>query len=188
MAERAVKEQKPVHTARDYFQLPEGAPYQLIGGKLVMSPAPKPQHQRIVRRLFLRLHRWVADRNLGEVFFAPIDVRFGETEVYQPDLIFVSRERLGIVKEEYVDGAPDLVVEVLSPSSAYYDLRAKKKVYEQSGVKEYWIVDPMEGVIEVYRNKGAEFELVEQARKGGKIRSHLLSGLEIDPVEIFEGT
>ena len=135
----------------------EGAPYQLIGGELIITPTPTPYHQRISRRIEFLLIQYVEGNNLGEVFDSPIDVYFEQTETYQPDVIFISKERLDIIKETRLEGAPDLVIEILSPATAYYDLRKKFKIYEKYRVKEYWIIDPEEKNIEVYVNKGNKF-------------------------------
>lgn len=162
---------KELYTYEDYLKLPEGAPYQLIGGKLVMSLSPSVRHQLTLVRLMMKLSGFVAERDLGLVLCAPVDVYFGERDVYQPDIIFVSAERMDIVEEDLINGPPDLVVEILSPSTAYYDLRSKFKVYERSGVKEYWIVDPEERGIEVYLNEGGKFKLMGKAEGEGEIAS-----------------
>src|ERR1019366_2754225 len=126
-----------------YRLLPEdGKRYELIDGELLMTPAPSPKHQRIVRRLGFQLSSYVEANGLGEVFIAPVDVVFEEHVVVEPDILFVSRERRGMVREEAIHGAPDVVVEILSPSSFYHDLRRKMGLYSQFGVQEYWIVDP----------------------------------------------
>ena len=124
-------------TYADYAKLPEGAPYQLIDGELVLSPSPTIYHQRISMRLGRALSLFVEAHGLGEVLAAPMDVCLSETNTFQPDLLFVSNARASIVGGPYVEGAPDLVVEILSPSTAYYDLRKKKQVYAASGVGEY---------------------------------------------------
>jgi len=174
------------YTYEDYAKLPEGAPYQLIGGQLIMTPSPTPYHQEVLKRLEFMLYEYVEHKNqLGKVFFAPIDVYLEEGETYQPDLIFIAKERLDIIKEDKVEGAPDLVVEILSPSTAYYDLRHKKAIYARHGVKEYWIVDPGERSIELYENRGNEFVLVGKAIEEGEIGSIILPGFEVGLKAIF---
>ena len=102
-------------TADEYQQLPEGPPYyQLIGGRLFMTPSPTTYHQKILGNLYLVLAPFVNKSELGEVYLAPLDVRLSEIDVFQPDLIFVSRERLQIIGESGLEGAPDLAVEILS--------------------------------------------------------------------------
>jgi len=171
--------QKEVYTYEDYAKLPEGAPYQLIGGKLVRTPAPSTRHQDILKKILARLYSF-EERGLGKAFCAPIDVYFEETETYQPDIIFISKERLEIIEEERIKGAPDLVVEILSPSSAYYDLKKKLKVYEKHGVKEYWILDPEDKSVVVYENREGKFRLIHEVMERGRIRSTVLSGFELE--------
>ncbi len=179
-------EKKKAFTYKDYEKLPEGAPYQLIGGELVMTPSPVPYHQILIGRIFLTLSEYTKENNAGSVILSPIDVYFSETDTYQPDIIFIGRDRLDIIGKKKIEGAPDFIIEILSPATAYYDLRAKKDVYEQSGVKEYWIVDPMQKSIEAFVNKKGKFELAGSARSEGAVRSHILKGLAVSLKEIFE--
>jgi Uma2 family endonuclease len=174
------------YTYADYAKLPEGAPYQLIGGKLVMIPAPGTFHQRISRRIWFELVKLVEDRELGEVFNAPTDVWFSDIDTYQPDIIFISKERSYIIGQKNIEGAPDLVIEILSPSTERYDLRDKKDVYEQKGVKEYWIVDPSDKCIEVYENSSDGFKLIKKSYREGKIYSKLLQDFFVNLSEVFE--
>jgi len=176
--------QKEVYTYEDYAALPEGAPYQLIGGKLVVTPSPTAFHQYISVRIGKRLIDFVEDMGLGIVLHAPLDVYLEEKETYQPDIIYIARERLFII-EERIKGAPDLVMEILSPSTAYYDLRKKARVYARQGVKEYWIVDPEEKSIEIYTNQGDTFKLEQRAEGEGKASSSLLAGFEVELKDIF---
>ncbi|MFN3604918.1 MAG: Uma2 family endonuclease [Leptonema sp. (in: bacteria)] len=175
------------YTSKDYFLLPEGSNYQLIDGGLVMSPAPSPYHQRIVLKLSSFFFNQIEIGKLGKVFISPIDVYLDEENIYQPDILVVLKENEKIIEEKYIKGAPDLVVEVLSMSNAYYDLRTKKNIYQRYGVKEYWIVDPMEKSIEVYWNTGEGYELKEYASLNKKkgIKSSLLLGFELDLLKIF---
>jgi Uma2 family endonuclease len=185
MATLSLEKRKKQYTYEDYEKLPEGAPYQLIGGELIMVPSPIPYHQLIKRRIEFELIKFVEERMLGEVLDAPIDVYLSETETYQPDIIFISKERLNIIGEKRIESAPDIVIEILSPSTAYYDLRHKRRVYESSGVKEYWIVDPMEKGIEVYENINGEFKLYSQAQKTGRVDSTLLKGFGVELEKVF---
>lgn len=181
----ALRQEKRVYTYADYEKLPEGAPYQLIGGCLVKEPSPVPYHQILSRRIEFELVKFVEDRGLGEVLDAPMDVYLSETEVYQPDILFISKERINIIGEKNIEAAPELVIEILSPSSAYYDLRHKKNVYQTSGVKEYWVVDPIEKSIEIYQNTEGEFRLYNKVVLNGIIRSALLEGFIIDVAKVF---
>lgn len=177
--------QKDTYTYADYALLPEGSPYQLIGGKLVITPAPSPRHQAVSMRLIKKLLSFLAANDCGVIYHAPIDVYFSEHETYQPDLLFISRERMDIIGPDKINGAPDLVIEILSPHTAYYDLRKKARVYARTGVKEYWVVDPEEQSIEVYAGSEGKFTLVDQAEGEGKIHSRLLEGLEVEVGEVF---
>lgn len=176
---------KKGYTYEDYAKLPEGAPYQLIGGELVMVPAPIPYHQYVSGNIYDAIREFVKKNDLGQVYYLPIDVYFEEVETYQPDIIFISTERLNIIGEKRIEGAPDLVVEILSPASAYYDLRKKFRVYEKYGVKEYWIVDPEEKFIEIYQNEGGQFKLIQTKRATGNIKSVVLRDLKISLEKIF---
>lgn len=105
-------------TYEDLLETPDdGNRYEILGGELIVSPAPTPMHQRVLARLFRLIDRFVQDKNAGELFFAPLDVRFDPHDIVEPDLLFIRRERLDIIDEKLIEGAPDLVVEVLSPSS-----------------------------------------------------------------------
>lgn len=177
--------EKERYTHADYAALPEGAPYELIRGELVMTASASVLHQRIIRRLLRLLDEHVSTRDLGEVFVSPIDVHLTDEDTPQPDLAYVARERLGIVGEQAIEGAPDLVVEVLSPSTAYYDLRTKKHLYAEAGVAEYWIVDPIEASVEVYRGVDGAFDLHRRAKGSDRARSALLGDLAVSPSALF---
>lgn len=168
------------YTYADYEKLPEGAPYQLIGGDLIKEPSPVPYHQMVSIRIVFELVKFVEERDLGIVLDAPMDVYLSDTEVYQPDIMFISKDRMNIIGEKNIEAAPDLVVEILSPSSAYYDLRHKMHVYETSGVREYWVVDPIEKGVEIYQNINGEFKLFNKALSSGLIRSALLEGFTVE--------
>lgn len=171
-------------TAAEYEKLPEGPPQQLINGEIIMSPAPSFYHQRIVVKLTTIFENYVSANNLGVVNASPIDVYLKEDEVYQPDIIFISNERKKII-DMNVKGAPDLIVEVLSPSNAYYDLVHKKNIYEETGVKEYWVVDPGEKTVEVYENKNKIFIPFSKARISGTVNSKILEGFSIEVEKLF---
>ena len=178
--------EKSQYTYQDYAQLPEGSAYQLINGKLIMAPTPSLYHQQISKRLGFLIYEHAEVKNqLGEVNYSPIDVYFEETETYQPDLIFISNERKHIMKEDKVEGAPDIVFEILSVSTAYYDLRHKKQIYAKHGVKEYWIIDPMEQSIEIYELKDGRFELSNYKKQQGQVKSSVLTSLTIELRQIF---
>jgi Uma2 family endonuclease len=172
------------HTKADYERLPEGAPYQLIGGQLIMSPSPTSYHQKVSRRIGLELIRFTESNQLGEVFFAPLDVYLSEEEIYQPDIIFILHSNRSIIRDK-IHGAPDLIVEILSEGNAYYDLIHKKDAYEVFGVKEYWIVDPNEKSIEIHENESKRFRLIGKVKNSGPIQSKLLNGFGVIVENIF---
>ena len=140
-------------TWEDVLRMPDdGNRYECIGGRLYMTPASAIRHQRVSRRLQSSLMRVLADGGHGEVFYAPVLVEFpGTGDRVQPDLLFVSNERRGIIGEKAVRGAPDLVVEIISPSTAHRDRGIKLDLYARRGVREYWIVDPVEDVVDAWR-------------------------------------
>ena len=178
---------KERYTYEDYNKLPEGAPYQLIGGKLVMTPSPIPYHQELSRDLGFKLFTFVRENDLGHVYYAPLDVYFSETDVYQPDILFIHKKRVEIIGKTKIEGSPDIVFEILSPSTAYYDLRKKFRVYEKSGVKEYWIVDPDLKRIEVYENEKFTYKIFSEAENKGRVSSSVLKGFEVELVALFGG-
>jgi len=129
----------------------DGKRREAIGGGLYATPAPTVRHQRVSKRLERLLLRLLEDPGHGEVFDAPIGVEFPETgEGVQPDLLFVARERRRIIADDWLRGAPDLVVEILSPATAERDRGLKRDLYERQGVAEYWIVDPEEDAVDVW--------------------------------------
>jgi Uma2 family endonuclease len=136
-------------TYHDYVQLPEDNRYEILDGELFVVPAPNTRHQRISKRLEIALIRQVEEKGLGEILHAPYDVILSEENVAQPDIILIRKERCAIIGELNIHGAPDLVVEILSPGTRTKDLEIKRKIYAAYGVQEYWIVDPEAATVEV---------------------------------------
>jgi len=128
------------YRAADYWQLEEGAPYELLRGRLLMSPSPTSLHQILVGELF-QLLRHTADASEGLTIPSPMDVVLSDDTILQPDLLYIAKERRNIVKDR-VEGAPDLVIEILSPGTDRRDRTEKLDLYAKYGVPEYWIVDP----------------------------------------------
>jgi Uma2 family endonuclease len=154
--ERMTHAKNRTKTYADYAKLPEGAPYQLIHGQFVKSPSPTLTHQEIVKRLFQGVYALELKRK-GTALFAPLDVFLSDTDVYQPDIIFISTSRQHILSTQKIEGAPDLVMEVLSPSTAKYDLNQKCETYFAACVREYWIVDPRDRSVRVLIHEDEEF-------------------------------
>ena len=152
-----------------------------------MSPAPSTNHQRTSAKLQFAIMSFVESRKLGEVLDAPTDVRLGElASPVQPDILFIRQERLNIIKKDWVEGAPDLIVEILSPSNWIDDRRTKYRVYAQAGVREYWIVDPDKRQIEVFvqRVHGSDYELIGRFSPGEQAASEVLAGFQIGVNEV----
>ncbi|MBI4716147.1 MAG: Uma2 family endonuclease [Nitrospirae bacterium] len=184
----APREEKRKLTFEDYLKTPfdDRERYELIEGDLLLTPAPNIRHQRILGKLEFMIKTHVLEKGLGEVFFAPCDVVLDNENVFQPDILFISRERTRIITEPNIQGAPDLVIEILSPSTQYRDLGGKKRVYARSGVKEYWIVDPEEKGVDVYTLKEKGFEISGHYEDRDAVLSPLLEGLKIPLKGIFE--
>ncbi|MBI4590132.1 MAG: Uma2 family endonuclease [Candidatus Rokubacteria bacterium] len=140
-----------VLTYEDYCALPDdGRRYEILEGELAVAPSPSRAHQRFSRNLLLILHAHIHERNLGEVFSAPFDVILEKTSVVVPDLVFVSRDRLEVVTDRGVEGAPDLIVEILSPATGRRDRVEKAQLYARHGVRHYWLGDPEGRTIETF--------------------------------------
>ena len=151
-------------TYEDYCQLPDDRNrYEIIDGVLYVSPAPSEKHQRAITGLIEQAGPHVRGSRLGRIYVAPFDIVFANDSVVQPDLVFISRERLDILTEANVRGAPDLAIEVLSPSTRSYDLRQKWEAYARFGVRYYWLVDPVAQTIEAYELLENGYELIASA-------------------------
>jgi Uma2 family endonuclease len=172
-------------TYEDYCHLPnDGKRYEIIDGELYVSPAPRIVHQFVSGRLFFHLYGHVSAHDLGLVLSAPTDIVFSRINIVQPDIIFIAKLRLHIVTEMNITGAPDLLIEILSPSTADVDRDIKRKLYARFGVKEYWIVYPEERFVAVYRARQRQFpprpRIVHDT-----LESPLLPGLQISLAELF---
>ncbi len=161
------------HTVKDYKKLNEGAPYELINGMLVEEPSPTYGHQAKLRDIFNQIFNYLKENSLGETLCAPLDVYFDEENVFQPDIVFVSNIRKHIIHEDGIHGSPDLIIEILSPATAFYDLNEKKRNYEKYGVKEYWVIDPENEKVIGYENINGEF--IEFYSGYGKFSSKVLN-------------
>lgn len=171
------------YTYEDYLKLPEDRDYEVIGGELVLVPRPQPYHQKVAYRLFSALEEFAVERNLGEAY-GDVDVVLGE-QVVSPDVIFITRERLAILGETNVCGAPDLVVEVVSSSTRKRDRKEKSRLYFEYGVKEYWLVDPEDRLAEVFVPGARDWQRAGIFDETEVLVSPLLPGLEIDLKRIF---
>jgi len=172
-------------TYEDYANTPDDERYELIDGELILSPSPRTAHQRADIRLGSRLHMFVDERDLGEVFMAPIDVVLSDNDVVQPDLVFVSTEREYIITDLNIQGAPDLVVEILSPSTAERDRTVKRDLYEKHGVREYWMLDLDARTLTILLRGESGFEVHAIYSVGDTMESPTLPGFTLDLDEIF---
>ena len=173
-------------TYEDYRTAPPDKRYELLDGELILTPAPNLKHQRLQFRLGSRLGRFIEEHALGEFFFAPCDVVLSNTDVVQPDLLFVSRERRHLLSGgDNVRGAPDLVVEILSPTTADRDRGYKRTLYAKHGVKEYWLVDPAAETVWIHTLRNGSLALAHTFDREQTLRSPLLAGFELDLDDIF---
>ena len=176
-------------TYDDFVQFPEdGERHELIDGEHVVTPSPNMKHQAVLRNLAGLVWSYLRTHKVGQVFFAPFDVVFSDFDVVEPDLLFVSKERQSqILTAANVQGAPDLVVEIGSPSTRRRDEIVKRRLYEQFGVAEYWVVDPELDEIKVYRRADDRFERAAllSAEQGDVLTSPLFPGLELPLTDVF---
>jgi Uma2 family endonuclease len=178
------------YTYEDYRTLPEDMSrrYELLHGELYMVPAPTTRHQRISRKLETILDRHVTSQGLGEVFDAPVDVILGEgkeCEVTQPDIVYIAHARRDIIKLHGIEGAPDLVIEILSAGTAERDRGYKRTLYARYRVLEYWIVDPDARTVEVYVTSGEGFAAPTTFPADAALTTALFPGLTIPPADIL---
>lgn len=176
-------------TYEEFLQLPETKQrYEVIDGELrFMSPGPTTQHQRILRNLFLLLYRFVETHSLGEVLFAPLDIliRRAPLRTRQPDLLFVSQQRQGIIGNQHIESGPDLVVEILSPSHTRASVEEKLDDYWTIQVQECWLVSPEAGTVEVLRHAPHGFERAGLYGRGDEITSAVLPELRVLVADIW---
>ncbi|HEY0512240.1 MAG TPA: Uma2 family endonuclease [Thermoanaerobaculia bacterium] len=175
-------------TFEDYSRLPDdGWRYEVMRGVLHMTPAPNWGHQQAVLNFGFLLKLYLQEHKLGVVGLAPLDVLLpGDlASPVQPDVVFISREKTAIIRESFVEGAPDLVLEVLSPSNWLTDRREKFQLYAEAGVREYWVADPKARTIEVFVLRNGAYELLGKFGPGERARSEVLPGFEPAIDEIF---
>ena len=172
-------------TYEDYLETPDDERWELLNGELFMAPSPNMPHQIVNTRLGSWLLAFVEDRNLGNVISAPADVVLSDENVVQPDLLFVSREREHIITRPNIQGAPDLAVEIRSPSTDERDRTVKRKLYAEHGVKEYWLVDPDAMTVTVLVLGEGAFEEAGIYRKGQALSSPTLKGFSVNLDDIF---
>ena len=172
-------------TYEDYCNMPEDERYELIDGELIMVAAPRRVHQGTSRNISTPLDTYAKGNRLGEMYYAPTDVILSNTNVVQPDILFVSRERSHILADEGIRGAPDLVIEILSPSTAQLDRVRKRELYARFRVPEYWQVDIDEYNVLVLTLAADDYETAGLYGLGETLVSRLLPGFRLDVDDIF---
>lgn len=173
----------------DYLQFPDdGKRHEIIEGDHYMTPAPRTKHQRISGNLATAMISYAKQHKLGMVFTAPCDVIFSDENIVQPDLLFVSAARAAIVTEDNIQGAPDIIVEILSESTRRKDEVTKRKLYERFGVPEYWIVDPELEIVKIFKlaqqKYGRALELSNEANEA--LSTEILPSFRLALTDIFE--
>ena len=173
-------------TVKDYLTMTpaENPYYELHDGTLIFMPTPTVQHQQISMRLSVQIFNFIAPQQLGTLLAAPMDTLLGEHTVLQPDILFVSKERSKIVKKR-IEGAPDLVVEIISPANDKRELSFKKHIYETHGVKEYWLIDPLKSTLTQYENIGFELFPRQVLSQEDTLQSIVIEGLTINLPSVF---
>lgn len=167
-------------------ELPESnQPTELWDGELIMSPSPSFFHQELADRFHDHLKAWIRPRQLGKTVAAPLDMILAPRRVVQPDVVFISTERRGIIGDR-LTGAADLVAEVISPESRRRDRFDKRDLYEQHGVKEYWLIDPEAQTVEVLHMLKGEYQLAGRWHPGEQAASKLLPGFKVPVAELFK--
>jgi Uma2 family endonuclease len=175
-------------TYEDYVLLPDdGRRHEIIHGEHYVVPSTISRHQIVSRNLTVALWTFVRDRGLGQVFTAPFDIVLSDIDVVQPDLVFVTAARARIITEKNIQGAPDLIIEILSDSTRKTDEIIKRKLYESSGVREYWIADPLLEIVKIHRRGTGGYERVAEisTETGGTVETPLIPGLVIGIAEVF---
>jgi Uma2 family endonuclease len=168
-------------TYDDFLRLPDdGNRYEIIDGVLYMVNAPDPEHQFAVDEIFAELRNFVKANQLGAVYTAPIEVHLPDiARPVQPDVLFIAEARRHNVKTKFIEGAPDIIVEVTSPSTMRTDRKIKFDAYERAGVREYWIVNPKTRSAEVYAPINGEYDLHGEFGPGETVTSTVLTGLNV---------
>ncbi len=173
-------------TYEDYCNLPDEERYELIDGELTMAAAPSVLHQMVQDNIGLSLSTFVKANSLGRLFYSATDVLLSDTNVVQPDILFVSRERPHILTYNVINGSPDLIIEILSPSTAHRDTTQKRELYERFRVPEYWQADTEEQRVVVLALVGNDCEVAGEYGLGETLVSPQLPGFRLDIGDIFD--
>ena len=175
-------------TYEDFLNFPnDGKRHEIIDGEHYVTPSPNTKHQAVSSNLHGILWTYLQQHRIGQVFTAPFDVVFSDFDVVEPDLLYISRERAGVLTDKHVRGAPDLVVEILSPGTRKTDEMTKRRLYERFDVNEYWVVDPELDAIKIYRRVEGAFARVAElsAEAGDTLTPPLLPGFSVSLADVF---
>jgi Uma2 family endonuclease len=177
-------------TYEDFLLFPDdGKRHELIDGEHYVTPSPNTKHQRVSGNLHWLLRSYLEDHPIGKVFYAPFDVVFSNIDVVEPDLLYLSNERAGeALTPKHVSGTPDLVIEIGSPGTRKRDETIKRRLYERSGVSEYWVVDPDLDLVRVYRRRGDRFGRPQELslEAGDVLTTPFFPDREFPLVQIFK--
>lgn len=173
------------YTYNDYLKLDDGHDYEIVGGKLIVVPKPRPYHQEIVGALIEVLRGFLRQDRSGKIY-SDVDVLFGD-QVVSPDIVVILKEHLAIVQETHINGAPDLVIEVLSPSTEKYDRKQKSQLYYAHGVGEYWLVDPALQLVEIFVAGEKDWNRAGIYDEEDTLVSPFWPGLRVELKSIFAG-
>jgi len=179
-------------TYEDFLLFPDdGKRHELIDGEHYVTPSPNTKHQRVSGNLYFLIRTWLEAHPIGQVFYAPFDVVFSRFDVVEPDLLYLSNERVAeVLTAQHVTGAPDIVIEIGSPGTRKRDETIKRRLYERSGVTEYWVVDPELDVVRVYRRDGELFSRASElsSENGDVLISPIFPGLELPLRRVFSSS
>ena len=172
-------------TYQDYADLEGDERYELLDGRLVPVPARNTAHQAASIRLMSEMYFFIEENGLGRLYPAPFDVLFTNFDVVQPDLLFISGDRKHAITPDNVQGAPDMVVEILSPATSRMDWHDKRELYARHGVREYWIVDPANRTVSVLQLRDGVLEITQTCTEGDAADSAVLEGFSVSLAELF---
>jgi Uma2 family endonuclease len=176
-------------TYDDFLLFPDdGKRHELVDVEHYVTPSPNTKHQRVSGNFHWLIRQYLEAHPIGQVFYAPFDVVFSQFDVVEPDLLYMSHERAAqVLTPKNTQGTPELVIEIASPSTRSRDETIKRRLYERTGVSEYWVADPAVDTIRVYRLSGGRYERPEElsAERGDALRTPLLPGLELPLIDVF---
>lgn len=181
-----IPEGKIVLTYEDYVEIPnDGKRYELLEGELAVTPAPNPEHQAASVNLIVTLSQHIRSNDLGLLYHAPIDLILDATSVLQPDLLFIAKSRQSIITSKGIEGAPDLVIEILSPSTQRNDRITKAQIYARHKITWYWIADPEQRVLEIHRLEADGYRLVTTLHGDSPLAAPPFNDLKFCAKDIF---